>query len=93
MRKLALASALALFALGAHAAPPPEAAVCASCHGAAGKAPNPEWPNLAGQNKPYLISSLKAYRDGTRSNPLMSPMAKPLSDEAIETLATYFSGL
>lgn len=79
--------------MGAQAAPPPEAAVCAGCHGPEGKAPNPEWPNLAGQNKAYLALQMKAFRDGTRSNPMMSPMAKPLSDEAIETLATYFSGL
>ncbi len=93
MRKLVLASALAAFALSAQAAPPPEAASCAACHGPEGKAQNPEWPNLAGQNKAYLVLQMKAFRDGGRVNPLMSPMAKTLSDEAIETIATYYSGL
>ena len=92
MRSLVLASLIGVFSLTAQAAPP-EAAACAGCHGPEGKALNPEWPNIAGQNKPYLIKALKAYRDGGRSDPLMTPMAKPLSDEAIETLATYFSGL
>lgn len=90
MRRIALllcASALPLATMAA----PPQAAVCAGCHGANGIAPNPAWPNIAGQNKPYLISSLKAYRDGSRNNPMMSPMAKGLSDEDIEALATHYS--
>jgi cytochrome c553 len=34
---------------------------------------------------------LKAYRSGARENPLMSPMAKPLSDKDIKDVAWYFS--
>lgn len=93
MRKLALALAVASMLPAAAIAAPPQAAVCAGCHGPAGVSPNPEWPNIAGQNKGYLVSSLKGFRDGTRNNPMMSPVAKGLSDGDIETLATYFSGL
>lgn len=93
MKKSLIAAALFSVSAAAISAPPPEAATCAGCHGMDGKSANPAWPNLAGQNKDYLISSIKAYRDGGRDNPLMSPMAKPLSDEAIEKLANYFSGL
>jgi cytochrome c553 len=39
------------------------------------------------------VKQLKAFRDGTRSDPMMSPMAKPLSDADIENLAAYFSSL
>lgn len=67
--------------------------VCASCHGAAGVSNNPLWPNLAGQQAQYLAKQLRSFRDGDRSDPLMSPMAKPLSDEDIENLAAYYAGL
>lgn len=70
-----------------------KAATCAGCHGAAGVSNNPMWPNLAGQKEGYLVKQMKAFRDGTRTDPMMSPMAKPLSDADIENLAAYFSGL
>jgi cytochrome c553 len=70
-----------------------KAATCAACHGAAGVSANPMWPNLAGQKEAYLAKQLKAFRDGTRSDPMMTGMAKPLSDADIADLAAYFSGL
>ncbi|HYL18796.1 MAG TPA: cytochrome c [Burkholderiales bacterium] len=66
--------------------------VCAACHGEDGNKPlTPETPRLAGQYYDYLEHSLKAYRSGARENPLMSPMAKPLSDKDIKDVAWYFS--
>lgn len=70
-----------------------KAATCAGCHGAQGISNNPMWPNLAGQQQGYLVKQLQAFRDGTRSDPMMNPMAKPLSDTEIRNLAAYFSGL
>jgi cytochrome c553 len=51
------------------------------------------WPNLAGQKEGYLVKQIKAFRDGVRSDPMMSPMAKPLTDADIDNLAAYFSSL
>jgi cytochrome c553 len=66
--------------------------ICAACHGADGNKPlTPETPRLAGQYYDYLEHSLKAYRSGARENPLMSPMAKPLSDKELKDVAWYFS--
>jgi len=66
--------------------------VCAACHGADGNKPlTPETPRLAGQYYDYLVHSLRAYRSGARQNPLMSPMAQPLSDAEIKDVAWYFS--
>jgi cytochrome c553 len=66
--------------------------VCKACHGADGNTPlTPETPRLAGQYYDYLVHSLEAYRKGTRENPLMSPMAKPLTDDEIRDVAWYFS--
>jgi cytochrome c553 len=69
------------------------AASCSGCHGANGISANPLWPNLAGQKEAYLVKQLKAFRDGSRSDPMMTPMAKPLSAADIENLAAYFSSL
>ena len=66
---------------------------CIGCHGANGISAVPLYPNLAGQKEQYLISSMKSYRDGERKNRIMSPMAKPLSDEDIADLAAYYAGL
>lgn len=39
------------------------------------------------------MAQLKAFRDGSRKNAIMQPMAKNLSDTQIANLATYLSGL
>lgn len=70
-----------------------KAALCSGCHGANGKATVPNTPNLAGQVPGYLELALKAYRDGRRTDPVMSAMAKPLSDEDIGDLAAHFGAL
>lgn len=88
-----LAVSGASMAGGDAAAGKAKAASCAGCHGANGVSSNPMWPNLAGQQAGYLVKQLKAFRDGTRSDPMMSPMAKPLSDTDIENVAAYFSSL
>jgi cytochrome c553 len=71
-------------------------AVCASCHGQDGVALMPMYPNLHGQNAPYLESALKAYREGQRGggmSALMTPMAANLTDADIADIAAYFSSL
>ncbi len=70
-----------------------KSAVCVACHGPVGVSPNELWPNLAGQKEAYLIKQITAFRDGTRTDPMMAPMAKPLSDQDIADLAAYFSSL
>ena len=83
----------AVLAGGDAAAGKAKAASCAGCHGASGVSNNPMWPNLAGQKDAYLVKQMKAFRDGTRNDPMMSPMAKPLSDADIDNIAAYFSSL
>lgn len=68
------------------------AAVCFACHGEDGLSKIPGTPHLAGQERSYLDSALRAYRDGqTRKNPTMNAMAQPLSDRDIADIAAYFS--
>jgi cytochrome c553 len=68
-----------------------KSALCAACHGATGTSANELWPNLAGQKEGYLIKQMKAFRDGVRSDPLMSPMSKALTDAEIENLAAFYA--
>lgn len=70
-----------------------KAAVCAACHGVAGISPQPLWPNIAGQKEQYIAKQLKAFKDGTRKDPLMSSQAAALTDDDMANLAAYFSGM
>jgi cytochrome c553 len=78
-------------AAGDAAAGQARSGTCAACHGPTGTSPNDLWPNLAGQKPGYMVKQMKAFRDGTRADPMMSPMAKPLSDADIDNLAAFFS--
>ena len=100
MKKVFAASIASLLLVTANASQAGDAAAgksraasCSGCHGANGISANPLWPNLAGQKEAYLVKQLKAFRDGSRSDPMMTPMAKPLSGADIENLAAYFSSL
>ena len=68
-----------------------KSAVCAACHGANGTSVNPEWPNLAGQHKPYIAAQLAAFKSGVRMNPIMLGQAVGLSDQDMADLGAYFS--
>ncbi len=99
MRKILLPLVFAALALpgaaaaGDAAAGKAKSATCAACHGANGISPNDLWPNLAGQKVGYLVKQMKAFRDGQRADPMMAPMAAPLSDADIDDLAAYYSSL
>lgn len=67
-----------------------KAAVCAACHGANGISVADMYPNLAGQHAEYIVKQLKAFKAGTRSNPVMAPMAAGLSEQDMADVAAYF---
>jgi len=66
-------------------------AVCTACHGEAGISPAPNWPNLAGQHKDYLVHSIKQYRDGGRADPVMMGQVLNLTDQDIKDIASYYA--
>ncbi|MFO7582407.1 c-type cytochrome [Guyparkeria sp.] len=67
------------------------AQACAACHGDNGNSNNPAFPSIAGQPAGYLATQLRAYRDGTRENAIMSGQAANLSDEQIRDIAAYYA--
>lgn len=66
---------------------------CASCHGQDGVSVSPAIPNLAGQKQDYLSAQLKAFKSGTRKNPMMNAVATQLSDTDIDNLAAFWNSL
>jgi cytochrome c553 len=91
---------LALAASAAQAQPTAEqlqvrslAAVCAQCHGTAGKSvAGGVLPSLAGLPADYLDAQMKAFKSGARPATVMHQIAKGYSDAQIAQLATYFAG-
>lgn len=69
------------------------AQTCAACHGQNGISLSPGWPTLAGQHEDYLEHALTQYRDGSRKDPVMSPLVAEMSDETVALLAAYFASL
>lgn len=73
---------------------------CMACHGPAGHGnPGPSYPSVGGQHASYTVTQLTAFRNGTvwgkdaSANAVMSAIARNLSDEEIQGLATYMQGL
>jgi len=64
---------------------------CATCHGSNGRSNSSRYPNLAGQNAPYLEVRLKYFRDRIEPTNLMNAQATGLTDAEITALALYFS--
>ncbi|MEO8014803.1 MAG: c-type cytochrome [Polaromonas sp.] len=68
-----------------------KAQACAACHGADGNSSTANYPNLAGQTWRYIYVQLKDFKEGRRQDPVMSPMAAPLSRDDMINLANYFA--
>jgi cytochrome c553 len=69
------------------------AGYCVACHGMKGVTANPEWPNLAGQQAPYMETQLRAFRSGDRDSAVMQTVISRLSEQDFAALAAYFSQL
>ena len=73
---------------------------CMACHGPTGAGnPGPAYPHVAGQQSAYVARRLQEYRAGTSNLSdhhnwdIMAAVAKPLSDQEIQSLASYLQGL
>lgn len=67
---------------------------CIQCHGDKGLGnPKEEAPRIAGQYDWYILSQLKAFKNGTRTNEKMMPYIKDLSVKDFSDLASYVSTL
>ena len=71
-----------------------------ACHGPNGAGnPGPAYPAVAGQQAAYVARRLQEYRAGTTTErdpklfSIMATVTKPLTDEEIQSLASYVQGL
>lgn len=64
---------------------------CASCHGDSGNSMVATFPKLAQQHSSYLERQLHAFKDGSRNDPMMSPMALSLTDEDMADISAYYA--
>ena len=70
------------------------ATACLACHGAdGGGTAAAGFPRLAGLNEVYIARQLQDFRSGKRSNPIMQPIAKALSDTEVQLIAAYYAAL
>ena len=73
---------------------------CLACHGPTGLGnPGPAYPAVGGQHANYTVQQLTAFRDGAvygdgdNANEVMAGVARYLTDEEIQALASYIEGL
>lgn len=99
LRAKFLLSLVCTWTLSAHAQPSAQdlengkakAQACAACHGADGNSASGDFPNLAGQSWRYIYIQLKDYKEGRRTNPIMSAMAAPLSRQDMIDISNYYA--
>lgn len=68
---------------------------CVQCHGPRGTGVGDHFPALAGQPAGYIVSQLKAWKDGTRKNDpleLMRHLSAKLGDAEMQDVAAWFAG-
>jgi cytochrome c553 len=68
-----------------------KAGACAACHGLDGNSADPQYPKLAGQHELYIARQLTLFKAGERVNPIMQPMAAPLSAQDMRDIGAYFA--
>jgi cytochrome c553 len=62
---------------------------CLSCHGAAGNSTIVQNPKLARQMDVYIVKQLADFKTPQRNNPVMSSIAKALSEDEMKNVAAY----
>ena len=69
-------------------------APCMSCHGADGAGiAAAGYPRIAGMNADYLAKQLRDFHAGRRDHPVMTPMAKALTEDEILSVSAYYGAM
>ena len=64
---------------------------CVSCHGAAGNSTIVQNPKLAAQHEAYTYKQLAEFKSTGRTNPIMTPISKGLTEEEMKNLSAYLN--
>jgi cytochrome c553 len=87
--RVAVAACGVLALAAAHAEVNPQ--VCFACHGENGNSTNPAVPSLSAQPAQFTGTQLVMFREKRRVDPLMSPIAAPLTNAEINALGKFFA--
>ncbi|MBS0212933.1 MAG: cytochrome c4 [Proteobacteria bacterium] len=68
-----------------------KAGACAACHAIDGNSTDAQFPKLASQQERYITRQLEMFKSGERENPIMQPMAAPLSPQDMRDIGAYFA--
>jgi len=72
-------------------------AACSACHGPTGVGNGPaKYPMVSGQHSKYVVTQLKNFKSGARSNDvgkIMRNIALKMTDAEMEAVAEYMAGL
>ena len=72
-------------AKGDQAAGKVAAAACSGCHGDTGVSTNPANPSIAGQDAQYLVTTIAAYKNGSRTEGTMKNAVAGMDDKTMKT--------
>ncbi len=67
---------------------------CSGCHGPTGSGVPSQYPRVRGQHADYTEGTLKAFRDGVRTNsPVMTGVVMKMNDKEIKAVSDYIAGM
>ncbi len=66
---------------------------CAHCHGIEGNNKELPGPNLAGQNRAYLVNQVNLFRGNKRIHPVLSSTDLEIHSSEIDALVGYYANL
>ncbi|WP_188421319.1 c-type cytochrome [Oxalicibacterium solurbis] len=64
---------------------------CIACHGAAGNSTISQNPKLTGQPGAYIHKQLLDFKSPARNNPIMTGIAKAMTEEDIQNVVAYLA--
>ncbi|HEV7856272.1 MAG TPA: c-type cytochrome [Herminiimonas sp.] len=64
---------------------------CIACHGAAGNSTISQNPKLAGQHGAYIHKQLVNFKGPERNNPVMTAIAKAMTEEDMQNVIAYLA--
>jgi len=69
-----------------------KAALCAGCHGSAGRSTVENTPKLSGQLAGYIVRATNEFQNGIRNDPTMNVISNMLLEpKDLEDIAAYFA--
>jgi cytochrome c553 len=66
---------------------------CFTCHGTGGNSVQDVPPSLAGRDRRELFRMLKDFQSGKRPSTIMQQQARGYSDQQLQLIAAFISGL